>query len=395
MRRVLIPGAVGLLMSGLLLQATEITRGPYLQDPTATSIQVAWYTSDAQTTILSYRAVAAWKRITGIRSGQQQHCTLAGLKPQTRYSYRILDAHDAVLASSSFTTAPRTGASSALRIAAVGDSGTGDPAQYRVAGQIARWKPQVLLHTGDVVYPDGAEPDYTAEFFGPYHDILPTTPVFPALGNHDAIQIDGFLGVFILPGARSRSSTERYYSADYGNAHFTVLDTNQSFSPGSAQRSWVESDLARSARRPGRWRFVILHHPPFSDGPHGGSASVQQELVPLFERYGVDAVLSGHDHAYQRTDPYSASGNPSTALRYFVTGGGGAGLYGQQTSAPPIVRYFARYHFLGMIIEHGTLRVQAIDEYGIVFDEIVVKKTVQPRPQRSSQVPTPLARARR
>lgn len=349
--------------------AAGLARGPYLQRPGDSTMTVAWYPSGARTTTLSYRVAGKWVRVSPARFGRRHHARLSGLEPGTRYLYKIEDGAGRVLTRAAFTTAPRRGPASAIRFAAVGDSGTGSAAQYLVAEQMRLWRPDLIVHTGDVVYPAGEGAGYPEAFFLPYRALLPGVPLVPSVGNHDALHVDGFRGTFLPPEGRPRSGSKRYFSFDYGNAHFTVADTTLDLTAGSAQRDWIEADLERAAERAGIWRIVFFHHPPYSAGPHGDTPAVQRELVPLFERWGVDAVFSGHDHAYERTDPHSSTGDPATAVLYVVTGGGGAGLYARSTDQPLVVRYFARHHFVGVALTATTLSLQAIAEDGTVLDE--------------------------
>ncbi len=304
----------------------------------------------------------------------QHSVNLSPLLPDTRYSYRVLDASGQRLAQSTFSTAPRRGVGKTIRFAVIGDSGTGSTAQYRVAIQMQLWRPNLLIHTGDLVYPAGEEKDYTANFFLPYLSILPRIPLMPSIGNHDAMHVDDYLSVFLPPSESSKSATKRYYSFNYGNAHVVALDSTLPLTSDSTQRHWLEADLTKSTTRSQRWRIVFFHHPPFSAGPHGDTTTIQEELIPLFEQHGVDAVFSGHDHAYERTARYSSTGDPHTSILYVVSGGGGADLYAQLGPHPLITKYESRYHFVGIRLSRSSLNLQAIADNGTVLDSFRLAK---------------------
>jgi 3',5'-cyclic AMP phosphodiesterase CpdA len=153
---------------------------------------------------------------------------------------------------------------------------------------------------------------------------------------------------------------ERYYGFSYGNARFLVLDSNMYSFALTDQTSWIERQL-QAARQDASIRhiFVVMHHPPFSISLHGGQRDLRERWVPLFEKYGVDAVFSGHDHVYERAD--------KGGIHYFVTGGGGAPLYPRSPRAQKIdkdavkmferVNHFLRVHVYGDLVEVTAVRV--------------------------------------
>jgi hypothetical protein len=176
--------------------------------------------------------------------------------------------------------------------------------------------PEFYLNSGDLVGTGSSQLDWDA-FWGIVGPKSNDTVYFPSIGNHD---LPGtlYLQYFSLPGY------ERYYTFDYSNAHFIVLDTNIAYNNGSAQNDWLRNDLD-AADDWAEWIFVFYHHPPYSSGSHGSSINVRQTLNPILEQHNVTAVFNGHDHCYEHAEP----GN---GIHYFVTGGGGAPLYAVGTS---------------------------------------------------------------
>jgi 3',5'-cyclic AMP phosphodiesterase CpdA len=267
-----------------------------------------------------------------------------------------------------FRTAP-VGEHASFAFAVIGDSGDGGPDQLAVARLLGGLSPDLILHTGDVVYPAGEDQDYDERFFGPYGETLREVPVFPTLGNHD---VDGAGGAAYLANFRTPRNdprgTGRYYSFDWGGVHFVSLDSELYYkdlhgSPAE-QRAWLESDLAATARP---WKVVFLHRPPYSSSDHGSDFTIRADLAPVFARRGVDLVFSGHDHAYERTVP-------TNGVTYVVSGGGGKMLYpvrGERwTAAGRSAHHAVRVRVEGA----GRLRLEAVGTDGAVFDRLDLTK---------------------
>ena len=176
----------------------------------------------------------------------------------------------------------------------VGDSGSGGKGQLAVAALLGCLEPDLVLHTGDVVYPAGQERHYDRRFFAPYRNLIKTVPVFPVLGNHDVMRGDGtaFLENF-HPTLESPRGTKRYYSFDWGNTHFVALDSElyhgDRGSDPERQKDFLEQDLAASRKR---WKIAFLHRSPYGSSRHGGDGRVKEDLEPLFVRHAVDLGFS-------------------------------------------------------------------------------------------------------
>lgn len=299
--------------------------------------------------------------------------SLSGLKSGKRYSYRILDDSGAVSYQSQFSTCPRRNSSRAIRFAVLGDSGTGDANQYAVSSAVERTNPLLLLHTGDVIYPAGELSDYQDKFFIPYAQILDSVAIFPSVGNHDAFHLDAYTSVFDLPQRRSLSNSEEYYSFDCGRVHFIALSTERDFSPASAQYQWLQHDLSYISPDI-TWRVIFFHKPPYSEGPHGSNTDVRTYLVPIFERYNVDVVFSGHDHAYERSKAITHTSSNGRGVVYIVTGGGGGSLYPQAADIEEIVQYQSVYHFLQVDANRRSLTATAISTENVALDRVTLTK---------------------
>jgi acid phosphatase type 7 len=376
-----------------------LLRQPYVQHVTDTSAVIVWTTREAapgevwfrQNGGAVLRATAHLRTFTAVYTGlghdyHQHEARLTGLAPATRYTYGVVTGgvnltpgHD------TFTTAPPPGQGS-VRFIAFGDSGVGSTAQRQLAAMMTADGFDLAIHSGDVAYGTregwggGTHASFDAWVFGVYAPWFRSRPFFPSIGNHDdeIAFAQPYRDVFVLPenGASPLypDHAERFYSFDYGPVHFIALDTELAFSDPArrqAQLAWLEADLA-ATRQP--WKIAYFHRPPYSAGPHHGSdLAVRQAFVPLFERYGVQLVISGHEHFYERTIPwrqYVADGGPVT---YVVTGGGGANLYPVGTAAWTATSRSV-HHYVRTSVDVCTLRGEAIALDGSVFDTFTLDR---------------------
>jgi acid phosphatase type 7 len=323
------------------VRAQEFLWEPYLQNVTSHGCTVSWGNNieSPGTVVMVSNRERFRKRST---SSIHHEVRFSRLTPDTRYRYQV-KIPGSTRRWGVCHTAPLPSDFETVRVAVVGDSGVGSSEQYQVSEAIRNFNPDLILHTGDIVYDLGEYEHYRQKFFLPYQSLLRGRPLYPSMGNHDANNPAVFEGVYQLPRKASRSETERYYSFNFGPLHFISLDTTQDFSPGSRQHEWLVSDLRRSSSS--LWRVAFFHYPAYSAGPHGDTPEVKEQLVPLFEQYHVQLVLSGHDHAYERSFPLGLSRHK---VLYIVTGGGGNSLYEQQTENLNIATYEARYHFTGI-----------------------------------------------
>lgn len=354
-------GFVALL---LFTGGVTLTRGPYLQSVTPTSAIVVWRTQLPGSSRVDY-GVGDYTHSIDLPDPTTEHViTLTDLITDTEVSYRV-STNGVELASGSFRTTP--GPNRPFNFAVIGDSGTGSTAQYAVADRMAALDPQFVLHTGDVIYPDGQSDGYDPFFFKPYQALARRAPIFPSLGNHDyhTQRAQPYLDAFYLPH-NNPGNTERYYSFDWGNAHFTALDFNTG--PDPDQIAWLKEDLAATDKR---WKFVFFHQAIYSSGPHGYESWVEAKrrlLAPIFEQNHVDVVFNGHDHDYERTQPIND-------VLYIVSGGGGARLY---QVVPQSFSAYAEstYHTVYITVAGSTLTLQVIKPDGTVFDSTTLIKQI-------------------
>jgi len=256
---------------------------------------------------------------------------------------------------------------SVFRFLAVGDTGSGVAFQQDVTNQMVAYHKahpvKLVLHLGDIIYPYGEIDAYGESRYLKFYRPLMTDGVAfkTVLGNHDVIKghVANLLKFYKMPG--------RYYAFKEGNVAFFAVDTN--ILDDKAQLAWLTHALADSqADKTVHWRIVFGHHPVFSTGAHGKELHTEvKTLKPLFEQYGVDLYLAGHDHDYERF-------NPVNGVEYVVSGGGGAYLRPFKLPENNTAVRQSVHHFLAFTVDNHTLALEAINKTGTVFDRLVIKK---------------------
>ncbi len=196
-----------------------------------------------------------------------------------------------------------------VRFAVIGDSGTGDRAQYDVATRMEAYRQATkfdfVIMLGDNIYGNHSPHDFADKFERPYKPLLDAGVKFYAsLGNHDDPNDERLYKPFNMGG-------ERYYAFRKGEVAFFALDSNYM---DPAQLMWFAQNLKNSQ---GTWKICFFHHPLYNDGKHHGSdVDLRTQLLPLFQQNGVNAVFSGHEHVYERI-------KPENNIYYFVLGNSG------------------------------------------------------------------------
>jgi acid phosphatase type 7 len=378
-----------------------IVRRPYLQQMSANRVIVVWATRESGVPSVRLTSGSTSRTVNGVsrlvpnsRTGlgydyYHHEVTIGSLAAATSYAYDAA-LGSAPIASATFRTAPAKGTGDTTFIV-WGDSGTGSTEQRQLATVMANDTFDLALHAGDIAYGNsGGTGDATFKtfndwFFSVYASWLPSRAFYSSEGNHDSRPSNGdglaYLDVFTLPtnGASTAypSHAERFYSFDYGRIHFVVLDTEFAFQDTTRraeQLSWLESDLAATTQP---WKIAVFHRSPYSaGGEHGSDLAVRSAFGPLFEQYGVQLVLSAHEHTYERTLPQAESGF-GNEVTYIVTGGGGGPLYPAGTAA--WTAYSAsRYHYVKTSVTECVLTVKAIGLSGSAFDTTSIERCTAP-----------------
>lgn len=290
---------------------------PYLQSLGRNSVTVNWRTQAQTASTIRYgTAPDALDHALGHQAQQRLHSqTLTGLKPNTQYFYQLPALGDDIY---TFSTAPLPTTAKPVVAWVMGDSGKAGADVARVISgfnaHLGTEPLDMLLLLGDNAYRHGSYRQYETSFFNTFGGLLSETVVWSALGNHDIKTRRGkpYFDIFSFPQQAEiggvASGTEKYYAFDYGNLHVISLDSElSSNAPGSRMYRWLERDLAAN-RLP--WVVVVMHRPPYSKGSHDSDSpeesemiAIRENLVPLFDRFGVDFVFAGHSHSYERSYP--------------------------------------------------------------------------------------------
>lgn len=293
---------------------------------------------------------------TGTRGGRP----LPGVNGRRRrLSVRVCRALVVVLATALLVLPGR--AAAATRILAVGDFGVGGASEQATGKAMKRFERRYpatwLVTLGDNDYTES--PAAFRRNFQAAFGWLGASGVRVAgtLGNHDYAVDDGAYQLATL------GMPARYYTRRAGDAELFLLDSNR---VNGAQTAWLRRHLAASTAR---WKIVAFHHPPYVCGYHSGDDRIASRWVPLFERYGVQLILSGHEHSYQR---FLAR----RGVTYVVHGGGGAIPYPPRScpaSYPTRAAARLGFGFLSVVVARDVLTVSAITQRGRRVDRVVLR----------------------
>jgi hypothetical protein len=473
----LVPNGRGLFAADSALPLFTVL--PYIQPGSASklvdrhdTLTVAWQTEEGPADFeVSYgpdksygktaRITRAARPSAGGVTRLNYHAELTGLHLDRTYYYRVRGNGRVIAEGYAATRKPR---GRKIRFVAFGDNSCGAAADHAIAYQAYQARPDFVMNAGDNVYNSGLDGEYARYFFPVYNadtaspatgaPLLRSVPFYTVLANHDLnaleqtvadfdgspdglgyytamhLPANGFLPTFPTPlkgdpGVIARfedCAGPRYpraanYSFDYGDAHFLCLDANVYVDPTEkALQDWIARDLTHTDAI---WKFAVFHHPPFNVGNEHYAEQHMRALSPLFEKHGVDMVLSGHEHAYERTRPLTFEPTDLTRARtidgkdrrvpgkftvdttfdgetatkpsgiiYITTGAGGNDLYDPGYTDNPgrwlheddgnvayVAKFHSANHSLTVIdIDGHSLHLTQVDEDGKEIDHIHVTK---------------------
>lgn len=306
----------------------NVIRGPYLQEATTSGITIRWRTDVPTDSRVFYGAVPGNLNNTAINLNfsAEHEVTINGLAPALLQYYSIGTNNTVLLADSNmyFKTNPVIGSRAPFRFWVIGDAGEGNTTQRNVRDAFIQYNggsPHAdgWLLLGDNAYDGGFDAEYqVAMFQNMYESTLTNTALWPAPGNHDYNNhipfspAPAYYDIFNLPVAGQSggvaSGTEKYYSYDYANVHFISLDSyDESRSSSGAMATWLLADLAANTQE---WTVAYWHHPPYTKGTHDSDnplfydfemVDMRQNILPILENAGVDLILCGHSHTYERS----------------------------------------------------------------------------------------------
>jgi hypothetical protein len=433
-------------------QAGVFSRQPYLQMATPTTVTVVWRTRVAMKgelrvrekggdgvvsvpveTMTVRRLVEDGESSAGARALHsappgtwQYEATVSGLKPDTTYGYEIVDGGKVVTpadGSCVLRTHPEVGVERPFSFWVVGDSGTGSESQKGVYESFKAWRANAkrdvdfYVHVGDMAYKNGRDAEFQFGFFGVYEDVLRGLTCWPTMGNHEGHTSSGRSGVgpyydaYVTPtrgeAGGLASGTEAYYSWDYGRTHFVSLDTyDLAVTAEGAMSQWLKADLERTKAD---WVIAYWHHPPYTKGSHDSDGEldlteVREHLMPIIESGGVDLVLTGHSHVYERSfllngayatptvaanvvlddgtgDPFN--GGPyhkmpglvaNSGTVQIVAGHGGQALMRRHYPSPVMRKTIAEWGSVLVEVDGRTLTATMLDVFGKVRDTVQIVK---------------------
>jgi acid phosphatase type 7 len=427
--------------------AALLIKGPYLQSATSTSIIIRWRTDVPDIGVVKY-GIDANNLKTFIKdsaSATEHIIKLSGLKPATKYFYSIGGVSSTLQGNSDnyFQTLPVPGSTGIYRIAAFGDCGNNSINQKNVRDEVVKYLGNNYLNSwlllGDNAYEYGTDAEYQKNFFNVFKDdLLKKYPLFPAPGNHDYREVDKNTGLpklthdvayyqnFSMPqngeAGGVASNNPSYYSFDVGNIHFLSLDSygkeadgERMFDTLSPQVQWVKKDLKENKNK--GWVIAYWHHPPYTMGSHNSDKErelikIRENFIQILERSGVDLVLTGHSHSYERSKllnghfgneasfkasehwvsqssalyngsenscPYIKNDIQNKGIVYVVSGSAGKIDSKTQTSFPHDAMYYSNAingGALFMEVENNRLNLKWICADGIIRDDFTMMKNV-------------------
>jgi len=358
--------------------SAAITKGPYIQNPSPTAVTIQWETDEPGEGRVHYETSGRMNRMVkavlhekigrprpqgdGSSAFYLYRARLTDLRPDTLYRYRVehrVEGKGALeLAPKTFRAWPET--AERVTFIAYGDSRTHPDRHRAVAEHFNKHSPAFVLHTGDCVTNGAAHDQWGPQFFEPLADVIDHIPMLIARGNHEG-GAENVLRLFDMPEGRT------WFSFDYGPVHVVVLDYGKQ---DEQVLAWLEKDLAAS-KAP--WKIAAYHVPTFNFGGHR-SDGARTTFLPLFEKCGVDFVLVGHAHIYERFVPLRRAGDPGAKpITFITTGGGGAPLH-DVTEHPLLAKTAKVLHYCLFTADAKTLRIQTFTPDGKVLDALTISK---------------------
>ncbi len=355
--------------------AQTVVRGAYLQMGTSNAMTVRWRTSVATDSRVQFGTIqgSLTQTFDDATLTTEHEVRLTNLIAGARYFYSIGSTAQTLAggdANHFFVTSPADGQAAPYRIWVLGDSGTADANAQAVRNAYLTYNgstyTNLLLMLGDNAYENGTDAEYQTAVFDMYSSVLRQTPLWSTVGNHDTAQSTNppsslpYFQMFTFPinaeAGGVASGTEKYYSFNYGNIHFICLDSmTSSRATNGAMVSWLQNDLAQTIQP---WIIAFWHHPPYTKGSHDSDtetqlAEMRANVLPTLESYGVDLVLSGHSHSYERSfliDGHYGTSNTFTNAMKKNSGGGRLdidGVYRKSALSPNLPNQGAVYAVAG------------------------------------------------
>lgn len=361
---------------------SRLVNGPMVQAVTPDRFSLVWemHQGEPARLILSaagepdreWTIAPASTSLVDPRVARYEH-VLTGLRPDHLYTYDIGPG----LIRETVRTAPAR--PQPFRFLALGDTGDGEMPQWQTARILPDHLPDLVIHTGDLVYPDGDIIHYPANFYRPYARLISHVPIYPCLGNHDVKRLNGkaFVDTFLLPrNGPPGSDLKREYWFDHSGARFIALDSNREFEHlRDVVAPWLDGVLVEAKSM---WKIVFFHEPIYTHGKYEMAVKLLDSVGPMFDKHRVHLVLCGHNHMYERTHPLRngqivGSGDGTV---YITTAAGGAGLYHLRLPAPEYLAFWESKHhgFTVVDVSADVMHLRQIGGDGTLIDNFTIPR---------------------
>ncbi len=346
----------------LELDDTPFDIGPYVvfMDPTRTAI-VIQHALPAPPVVDWWEAQKENAKIHTTAAHRENELWVAVLEPLPKHqaiAYRVRTGQGITGPFIFRSGRPR---GTRFRFAAFGDTRTGHQVHRALIEAMAREKVDFTIHSGDLVEFGGIE-DQWRLFFQIEAPLIAQGPLFAAVGNHDQSPRRNFRRFFL---SNRWAGDKRYYAHDWGDVRVVIVDSEIELRPGSRQHDFLRDKLAEG-RDQDLIMVLSMHYPPYSSGFHGSTPEVRDAISQLAARYGVELVLAGHDHNYERTKKIDG-------VTYIVAASGGANI---RRITPSTFSEVLRTepHFVIFDVERDSLVGRTVNLMGNTFDAFVIGK---------------------
>ena len=353
----------------------KLTKGPYLQALGSTSVEIRAELDAPAPVVVRINELSDAGAPRAIRDDAQatMHVVrIDGLQPQTHYGYTLAigSAPPAPSGAGELTTAPPLDSKAPFSFLLYGDNRTDVASHTAIVRAMLQSPTDFVINTGDLVQ-DGASDANWQSFFDVEAPLIRSRNVFSCVGNHEITDGAGanylrYMGpTYDAHGAGEKPKL--YGSFRWAYARFFLLDAMEAFDSGP-ERAWLDDELSRADTEDGlAWRIVVMHHSPWSAGPHGGNPRALRAGIPeLFAAHHIDLVIAGHDHIYERG---FASG-----IRYLISGGGGAPLYEIEHRLLSTRKVESVHHIVEVSAERDAIRLVTKRDDGSVLERCGMKK---------------------
>lgn len=347
----------------------RMIKGPYLQMSTTGGMTIMWETNATADSEVVLGTGSQQRRVKSDKPATIHEVRVEGFKPSEKVSYQVeskVKGFQVKSEQSTFTTAPTAGTD--WRLAVWGDSQDRPEVFTKIVAAMDKADPNLLLCVGDLVSTGTVYAQWENRLFTPIKPLAKRVPFIAAKGNHE-YDSTWWYQFMSLP------NNERWYTYNYANARFIVLDTNYPFAPETPQHKWLVKELRSEASKNATWLIVVHHHPPFSElYDEELYKKIREQLWPLYENAGVDLNFHGHIHDYE----YGHYIPKHTGRRIVTvqTSGGGGTLWKDEFNGdwPQIDKVIQwKHHWCRLDFKGDKIDFQAIDLDGEVIHQWQLK----------------------